>query len=163
MVVFQRHGVIGEMVRVHRLTHMAKKEAPLHARTALFLQLVEADAPFAAVAAVLAGQLIQAPVERLAQAEIIPADGQDLCGLDSPEEPITESDLQIAQSICMDAPFPVILVGAYESEAFDGFFIPGFDRGLDHRSRKALKLRFQTLVAVVIGLPVRLYQEIVRR
>src|SRR3546814_959148 len=64
-------------------------------RAAFLLQQLQADLPFVLHAAMLAGQLIHAPLERLAEPEIVAVKRQNILADDRAIDPIRQGDFQI--------------------------------------------------------------------
>src|SRR3954466_15459506 len=68
------------------------------AGTGFLLQEIERDTPFVLLAAMLAHDLINAPLDWLSEAEIVSGEGQDLGSLDDLEHPIRNTHLELAHA-----------------------------------------------------------------
>src|SRR3546814_7913577 len=72
-------------------------------RAAFLLQQLQADLPFVLHAAMLAGQLIHAPLERLAEPEIVAVKRQNILADDRAIDPIRQGDFQDRKSTRMNS------------------------------------------------------------
>src|SRR5690625_1405468 len=86
------HAVIGQYAGIRQLAHVNAKIPERSGATALLMQHGHRYAPLRLIAAMLAGQLVDAPIQRLAQSEVIAAQGQHLLALDTPKQPIGQGD-----------------------------------------------------------------------
>ena len=100
-------------------------------RAGFFPEHLKRNPPLILLAAMFARQLVNPAVERTPKAEIAPADRQHIASLDSPEQPGRQLDLEKAQPVSEDAPFPVIFIFVDEPEATRSYAIASFDIRLD--------------------------------
>jgi hypothetical protein len=92
-VGIHRHRIIGQVIGLQEPAEQAPKFPQRAARPGFFVQLGEADLESLIVAAMLARQFINAPLNRFSQAKIIAADGQQFVRDDSVIKPIRNFNL----------------------------------------------------------------------
>ena len=108
----------------------------------------------------LAGDFIDAALDRLSETEIVPAEGQNLRAQDDLEHPVREPNLNLRHAAGRG--------GANNAETVDqpkavgDFLAVGLDVGRDPGTAQALKSLDHAAVAVAAGLTVGPDEQIVR-
>src|SRR6056297_178509 len=119
------------------------------ARSTFLLQHRHGDTPFLLAATMFARQLVDAALQRFAQAEIFARQRQHLLRADRVEDPVAELDLDLLHApVAGFAHDP----GAFDqAEGLEDLLAPGGDVGRDARARQPLHRRLQEVVAAPGG------------
>ena len=80
--------VVGQLVGIDKLLQRSSELSDARCTAAFFMHSNDTALPLLLTAAVLAGQLVDAPVQRLANPEIFGAECQHLLSLYRPKQPI---------------------------------------------------------------------------
>ena len=102
----------------------------------------------------LAGELVNAALERLAQPEIIPAQRQDLLALDGVEHPLGEFDFDPEQA-AIDTLLAANSRSVDQAERIRLLLIAGANIGLDPGTSEAIDRLAQGVVVLAGGAAVR--------
>ena len=121
-------------------------------RAAFLLQQVQADGPFALVAAMLARQFVETAFQGAPQPEVVAADRQNLMRADRVEDPVRQLDLDL-----LHAPLAGLAddAGALDqAEGLEDLLAAGGDVRRDPRPGQPLHRGLEEVVAAARGHPV---------
>jgi len=113
---------------------------------------IEAELLFLLLAAVFAGNLVDAPFERSAQAEIVVGDRHDLVALDRAHDPIRENNLAVIEPPCVRLHDETALVDQAEDSRFAA--VACGDVRLEGGAAQPIEGLFQAFVFNAAGFPV---------
>src|SRR5664280_3805558 len=135
---------------LHQRPNHRLEFAVMAARPSLLVQEFQAYLPFILLAAVLARQLIDTPVDGLSQPEVVAAQRKHLRALNNPVNPVGQPyfELTHAPRPC----FPYYPPTLDQAKAFGHYLSIGLDVGRDARSAQA----FQRLLQAAVAVPARL-------
>ena len=145
------------------LAHMRREMLPLLFRAGAPLQLVDRNPPLVLGAAMLAADLVDTPVERPPETEIIPANRQDFRRFDCAEHPIRKFDIKIAKAFGKARALAVVIVAVDQPEILRRFFVAGFDVGFDAGAGQTIERVLEPLVDDAAGVAIGRDQQIMRR
>ena len=147
----ERQRVVGQPVLGGHVADHLAEHPPRRGRAGLLQQRLEPDPPLRLPAAVLAGDLVDPPLQRLAQAEIVPVQRQHRLRHHRAVHPVRERhrdvDHPAAPGLAQDLP------GVDQPEAARALDPAGGDVGDDPRARQPLQRLAQPPVAVAARSP----------
>jgi len=148
----QLHAVKRHVIVSDNLTDIEAELLEGRVAACLVLEVGETNLPFLLLAAVFAGNLVDAPFERSAQAEIVVGDRHDLVALDRAHDPIRENNLAVIEPPCVRLHDETALVDQAEDSRFAA--VACGDVRLEGGAAQPIEGLFQAFVFNAAGFPV---------
>ena len=155
-----RHLVIGQVTGGDHVAQHLAEDAARAGRAGFLEQQIDRDAPAVLAAAMLARDLVDAPLQRFSEAEIIAAEREDRFCHHRAEEPVRErhrhADHAPAARVAHDLP------GLDQPEARRHLVATGFQVGGDAGAREPLERFLEAAIGVARGFAVGRHKQVMR-
>ena len=151
------------MIGLHQTAEVCGEVLACLLRSGPRLELFDGNAPRRLRAALLARDLVDAPIERPAKQEILATDRQHLGRLQRAEQPVGQLDVEISQALGKAAALAIVVIPFDEAKILRRCFVARLDVGLDARAGQPVECVFNPLIDDAARVPVRGDQQIVRR